>query len=311
MWENFRTFATRNSLFNKSLIVMKKFFFVIFACLLTVAAYSAELNAKQTQLRSDIMTFLKQEGFVPEIDSDGDIMFKREGKKWYVSFYANDVNPMYISLQRSYLYDETYTKDALAKILYELNAYKGVKMRLMNRSYTFAAELYLQESSVLTNAFYKLIKQIDSMEDEMETLITNGPSQEQAPAPVVDNRPLKFESAYVACVDADDKVVVDYGKSIYSYQTRYLKLKMYTTVKTAGNYTFNVKFFGADGNLSTSGSSPAGYSYNTTVKLDAGYREVLFPGWGSNTAGFWTAGKYRMEIYLNGEKFGEKEFTVY
>lgn len=39
------------------------------------------LSAQNTQ--SDIMSWLRTEGYVPQIDQDGDIMFKVQGLTWY------------------------------------------------------------------------------------------------------------------------------------------------------------------------------------------------------------------------------------
>lgn len=67
---------------------MKKIFFIIVALLATSLSgfASDELNARGSAIRKNIMTFLREQGYVPTLDSDGDITFKREGKNYYVSF---------------------------------------------------------------------------------------------------------------------------------------------------------------------------------------------------------------------------------
>ena len=59
-----------------------------------------DLNSEQLALRNEIMSFLKEEGYMPEIDSDGDIKFKSEGNDFYVTVSATDENPMYVTLFR-------------------------------------------------------------------------------------------------------------------------------------------------------------------------------------------------------------------
>ena len=44
------------------------------------AAAQDSLNAEQQALRSELYDFLKGEGYLPEIDGDGDIAFKAEGE---------------------------------------------------------------------------------------------------------------------------------------------------------------------------------------------------------------------------------------
>lgn len=282
---------------------MKRYFILSIVLALAVAMNAADaLNAQQSKVRSDIMTFLKEEGFMPEIDSDGDIVFKREGKKWFVSINPKDENPMFLSLFKMYNYDEKYTKESISPALAELNGFKGVKIILGNHAFFLRAEIYVVNAEPLKYAFYKLIKQINSMDDELTELVGNNPTA---------SLPLIFESASVANVEEDGTIIDNYEKIIYSYRTKYLKVKCNATVNTAGSYTFNVKFFNADGILTTSDSSPSGYSYSYKTQLEPGHKEILLYGWGSNKAGHWKAGNYKVEIYLFDKKIGEKAFTVY
>ncbi|MDR3115358.1 MAG: YbjN domain-containing protein [Treponema sp.] len=51
------------------------------------------LNAQMTksELQQMYVTYLKQEGYQPEVDSDGDVSFKAEGKYFYISVDENDL----------------------------------------------------------------------------------------------------------------------------------------------------------------------------------------------------------------------------
>ena len=81
-------------------------------------------------------------------------------------------------------------------------------------------------------------------------------------------------------------------------------------VSTPGSYDIYVKMFNADGNLTTSDHSPAGYSYKCSKYFGEGNREVKLTGWGSDKSGHWKAGNYRFEFYLNDRLLGSKSFTV-
>ena len=48
----------------------------------TIFAYADDLTSSQLKLRNEIKAFLQEEGFMPEIDSDGDIKFKKEGSTY-------------------------------------------------------------------------------------------------------------------------------------------------------------------------------------------------------------------------------------
>lgn len=276
---------------------MKRVFIFMMTVVMTISISAAELNAQQSKLRDDILTFLREEGFMPEIDSDGDIFFKREGMKWYIRISSTDNAPMFIDLSRFYKYDENYTRDKLIAMQETLNAYKGVKLTLGERLYSCSAEMYVVNADPLKYAFYKLIKQISNMLKEMDELLSQ-------------ISPVTFESAYIANVEKNGDIIVDFGKYIYNYHTKYLQLKMYANVSETGSYTFNVKFYNADGNLTNSGQ-PSKYSYSKTINLSKGYQSVLFPGWGNENKGNWKAGKYLVEIYLDDQKIGSKEFEIY
>ena len=276
---------------------MKRLFIFMMTVVMTISISAAELNAQQSKLRDDILTFLREEGFMPEIDSDGDIFFKREGKKWYIEISSTDYSPMYISLKYYYGYDKNCTKEKLIAMQETLNAYKGLKLVLSKKVFYFSAEMYVVNAEPLKYAFYKLIDQINNMNNEMIELVSQ-------------ISPVTFESAYIANVEKNGDIIVDFGKYIYNYHTKYLQVKMYANVSEAGSYTFNVKFYNADGNLTNAGQ-PSKYSYSKTVNLSKGYQSVLFPGWGNDNKGNWKAGKYLVEIYLDDQKIGSKEFEIY
>lgn len=62
---------------------MKKVLIVLFACIsLTGFAQSDEEVERQTQ--QNYIQFLKEEGFMPSVDDDGDVMFKKEGSSYYM-----------------------------------------------------------------------------------------------------------------------------------------------------------------------------------------------------------------------------------
>lgn len=283
---------------------MKRFIICIITLVMTLGLYAEGLNSQQSKLRNDILSFLKEEGFMPEIDNDGDIAFKREGQKWYITVNSDDTNPMFITLYQIYAYNEDYTKAAISEALAELNSYKGVKTRVGKSAYFYEAELYLVNAEPFKYAFYKLLKQIESMKNNMAEIVANGGTEEQ-------QAPLTYEASYIGNLENSGTVIDDFGSKIYSYKTKYLALRFYSTIKTAGSYTFYVKFYDADGKLSTYSESPAGYTYKTTKQLEAGYHSIQLPGWGNENSGNWKAGQYRYEVYLNNKKIGEKTFTVY
>lgn len=151
-------------------MVMKKLFLLLLVfCAVQVVAQ--DLNTAQRRLRSDITQFLREEGFMPEIDSDGDIKFKKEGGTYYISIDYKDDSPMYLVMYRQYLYSESglFVKRNILKASNELNFYKGVKILCFESNYSFRAEMYLVNAEHFKYTFYKLLSQLASIEDDLET----------------------------------------------------------------------------------------------------------------------------------------------
>lgn len=115
-------------LFSTLLLV---FFFTSFQ-----AFADGEFTTRQLALRSEIQSFLKQEGFMPEIDSDGDIKFKREGNTYYVRIDKANKSPMYLRLQSYYNYSDNLSKSKISAALPDLNLWKAVKVVMYESQFT-------------------------------------------------------------------------------------------------------------------------------------------------------------------------------
>ena len=150
---------------------MKKVLSLLFFMVLVMNASAQQLNNSQLSLRSNIRQFLVEEGFMPEIDSDGDIKFKKEGKVYYVRISSTDTSPMFVSLSIGFTYGETYNRQNIERNMNELNLYKGVKVVCFDNSYSFRAEMYLTNADTFRYTFYKLMGQLESIRDELIELI--------------------------------------------------------------------------------------------------------------------------------------------
>ena len=83
--------------------------FVLCLIATTLAFAQKDLNSSQLKLRTEIFNFLKEEGFAPEIDKDGDIKFKRQGNYHYVIIAENNESPMYVEMERYVAVPEKYS----------------------------------------------------------------------------------------------------------------------------------------------------------------------------------------------------------
>ena len=132
----------------------------------TISSYAEELTATQIQQRNAVENFLKEEGFMPQIDSDGDIKFKKEGLNYYISI-GTDESPYYLLFFRYLNYPSEYSKDVIKIAANELNFYKGVKLLCYKTHIRVQADVYYHNVETFKRVFYKLLSQIGNLEEDI------------------------------------------------------------------------------------------------------------------------------------------------
>ncbi len=278
---------------------------MIVALFAPLALHAVTLTASEKSFRSNIFNFLKEEGFSPTInDEDNSIEFKKEGALHWIA--VRDESPFYVEFCRYGLSTEDADE---AKVLYACNEVnkrlKCVKAYNNSGFVNIRIELYTHSAEEFRYSFYKYLSNLE----KARTLAIDVYNNDDGPA--VSNKPFTINSVDVGITDKDNAVIVSYGSSLYSYQTRYLAPRLNVNVKKAGTYEIYVKMYDASGSLSTGTNSPSGYSYKHSVSMSTGSQTYNISGWGSNTAGHWKAGNYRFEFYYDGELIGQKSFTIY
>ena len=147
--------------------------FYLFACIMLFASNcvaQTTLTAEHEQLRTEIKQFITDEGYAPSIDSDGDIMFKFEGKTYYVKIYK-DTNPYFIAIYRYHTYNETFTKEKILNAVAECNFKKGVKVVAYEESYNYRAEMFINSIEPLKGVFTQLLDQIKSISSALADMM--------------------------------------------------------------------------------------------------------------------------------------------
>lgn len=106
-----------------------------------------------------------------------------------------------------------------------------------------------------------------------------------------------------ANVDYDNEVIASYGAQLYQ-DTKYLKAKVEfkRNTKVIKSMRFQVKILRPDGILLKSSSSPNGYTFEQTVKVEGESGRFFTLGWGNNEATAYRQGTYTYEIWCGGEK---------
>lgn len=107
------------------------------------------------------------------------------------------------------------------------------------------------------------------------------------------------------------KMQTNYGQTIYSSETMYLKPRIRYKSYANRSYTFDIKWIKPDGSISRGDSSPAGYSQSKSYYLSYGEGNKGLDGWGGKTKGFWEAGNYAIEIWCKGTLLKRQEFRIH
>lgn len=279
----------------------KRFLMMVMLAVLLVAPVLADdYTPEQKAFRTNIMTFLKEEGFAPYLDENS-LTFKKEGQIYWINI--SDGSPFYIEFHRSGLgCGEADKSVVLLACNHVNNTYKCAKVALKDDVVSIAVELYCHSAEEFRYTFYKDIQALDAAREALLESYDELLGQSSAP--------FSISSVEVANTDISGNIVNGYGTKINSYQTKYLKPRITCDVQTAGSYDIYVKFYKADGTLSTGDSSPSGYSYKCTVNMDAGTHTYMLDGWGGKTAGFWNAGTYRFEFYYDDTQIGKTHVVV-
>lgn len=123
--------------------------------------------------------------------------------------------------------------------------------------------------------------------------------------------PIIITDIQIANTYNNGDIDTDYGNTIYSSNTMYLKPKIsYTGIKTGNNIDLNIKFYTPSG-LSTGSNSPYGYSYSKSMYVYSGENTETLSGWGGSSRGHWSSGTYRFEIWYGSVCLKAKSFTIY
>lgn len=115
--------------------------------------------------------------------------------------------------------------------------------------------------------------------------------------------PLIIEDVKIANVYNDGEIETDYGNSLYSSRTMYLKPKISYIGCASAAKTFKVKWIKPDGSISI---SPSAEYY-----VFEGRQELALTGWGGSDMGHWNAGTYQIEIWCGDVALKSKTFTIY
>lgn len=158
--------------------------------------------------------------------------------------------------------------------------------------------------------------QISSLESEKSKLESAKRSAEDALSTlkqkVGDSYPLIISDIEIANVTYNGDIETNYGNTLYSSRTMYLKPRIKYYGISSGNKTLKVKWYNPNGTLKIGSSSPSGFSQSESCYIySGGDNAYSLNGWGNSTRGHWNAGTYRIEVWYGNTCLKSKTFTIY
>lgn len=131
----------------------------------------------------------------------------------------------------------------------------------------------------------------------------------------IGGKPCSISSVLIKNETYNGEVINRASSNIYDDNTQYLVPVVRFKVNRNGGFDFDIKLY-CNGTLQTGKNSPPGYSYRSGIAGWFGptksFEITLELGsWGSETPGTWPSGRYRIEIWWEGEKLFTKHFNIY
>lgn len=124
--------------------------------------------------------------------------------------------------------------------------------------------------------------------------------------------PLIISDIEIANVTYDGDIETNYGNTIYSSNTMYLKPRIKYYGISSGYKNLKVKWYNPNGTLKTGTSSPYGFSQSEDCFIYLGSDNTYsLNGWGNRNKGHWTSGTYRIEVWYENTCLKSKTFTIY
>jgi len=123
---------------------------------------NTETTAKMATLQELYMNYLLGEGYQPEVDGDGDVRFKREGKTYYIDVIPDDAEFFRIVLPAIWrISDEEERYQAFKAMSRVMRLVKSVKMFTVRDDVWVAVEMFVNEPADFKPLFPRIISVIE------------------------------------------------------------------------------------------------------------------------------------------------------
>lgn len=154
------------------------------------------------------------------------------------------------------------------------------------------------------NRLAESVRQKEQRIDELESRIKD----------IASRYPLIINRIEIGNTDYDGNIITDYGNTIYSSQTMYLKPRIFGIGLASGEINLKVRIVNPENRISTSSGTSSDFSvfsYTYSYYVMKGDDSGTLSGWGGTDRGHWKSGSYRIEIWYEDVCLKAKTFRIY
>lgn len=202
---------------------------------------------------------------------------------------------------------QCYTKNLQqAESLYKQGRYAEAKKR-------FAAAKACPDKPK-TNNLDSRIAACNRKIKERSSSSTQPSRRQSTPSTTSRTNSFKITSVSFRNEDIDDNVLNAYGERLCAADVHYLMPRIYykSTYSSSQDWAFKYKIYKPDGTLMSGSTSPSGYTNSFEMTVDPGENYCGIGGWGRSGGGAYDqTGQYRFEVWRNGSRIYQQNFTLY
>lgn len=126
------------------------------------AASETETGTDMAALQEIYMNYLLKEGYQPEVDEDGDVRFKREGRTYYIDVIPDDAEFFRIVLPAIWPIDDKAERYQAFKAMNQvMRLVKSVKMFTVRDDVWVTVEMFVNEPAGFKPLFPRIISVIE------------------------------------------------------------------------------------------------------------------------------------------------------
>ena len=151
-----------------TIMKLKKYTLSLIASFFVITSWAQEMSEAAKNFRSNLQSFLREEGFSPSIDDEGDIVFKKEGVSYYLSVLGD--KPIYVIFMREPIGAEDASEPIVLKALNDINTnVRTLKCSLINNYVRLAIESYWHVVEDFKYVFYTYLQILEYSNEIVKT----------------------------------------------------------------------------------------------------------------------------------------------